>query len=248
MSSAGWQATRCHHHVAARAELERRLAHRPVLRLERPDDRRRRAGAGQPFALGAPGQALHLGGIAGHAHVLAVGELPAMQRVFLHGGDDEIAVRRKGDRGMGARPFELDRLAVGGREMQRHAIVAGDAEAHALRREGEPFDRARMLEFLHLAVGEADMGVAARSEGDRALRSSRDAGHPFAAEVGRAISTEPSVAIAATLPSSPPVIRRGIGGVERRRSAGPHAPAPSCGRGRAGGRCRRRARRTARRR
>ena len=61
---------------------------------------------GQTIAAGAPELASHLplalhdrlftlAGIAGHAHVLAVGELPAMQGVFLHGGDEESAVRAR---------------------------------------------------------------------------------------------------------------------------------------------------------
>ena len=137
---------------------------------------------GQTIAACAPELASHLplalqdrlftlAGVTRHAHVLAVGELPAVQRILLHGGDDEIAVRREGDRRMRAGPFELGRLAVGGREMQRHAIVAGYAETHALGREGEAFHRARMLEFFRLAVGEAHEGRLAGGIGDRALRT-----------------------------------------------------------------------------
>ena len=224
MSSPGWQATACHHHVAARAELHRRLAHRPVLGLERPDDRRRRAGARQPFALGAPRQALHLGRIAGHAHVLAVGELPAMQRVLLHGGDDEIAVRRKGDRRYARRPIPARPACRRrpGNAASRHCSGRRRSACLSARRRG-----------LRPSAGAGTPSPCRRRSGHRPCgrrrRRSRLAAparrwSPICGRGRRACSTLPSAAIAATLPSSPPVISRGVGGVERRRSAGRHAP------------------------
>ncbi len=161
ISSAGWNLTCGRHDVGARAEFQRRLAHRAILALERPDDRRRRTGRGKPLALGGPGQRLHLGRIAGHAHVAGLGarldiEFPAVQRVFLHGGHEKIAIRREGDAGVGAFPFQIDRLRAHANPVQRNAIVARSSDAHALWREGEAFDRALLGEFLGLAVGKAD--------------------------------------------------------------------------------------------
>jgi hypothetical protein len=117
--------------------------------------------------------------------VLAVNELPAVQRVLLHGGDHEGAVGRKGNGCVCACPFELDRLALGGREMQRHAVVAGNPDAHAFRRESDAFDGARMLELSCFAVRETDVGTAPDGEGDCTLRSGRDAGHPLATDLGQ---------------------------------------------------------------
>ena len=82
---------------------------------------------------------------------------------------------------MGAGPFELGRLAVGGGEVQRRAVVAGDADANALRREGDRLDCARVGQFLDLAVGEADEGAAARGPGNGALRACGDGADPLAA-------------------------------------------------------------------
>src|SRR5690606_33012216 len=87
---------RCHHAVTAKPKLQRGLAHRTVLAREGPDDCRGRAGSGEPLGLGAPRPVLDLRRIAGHAHVLRIFETPAMQRIFLHRGDEEASVGREG--------------------------------------------------------------------------------------------------------------------------------------------------------
>ena len=146
------------HDVGTAAELFRCLAHRAVLAGKWPDDGRRRAGRRKPFALSRPGNGFDLGGITRHAHVAgfhaALGgfHLPAMQGVFLHGGDEELAVRREGDAGMRALPFQIDRIAGASHPMQCHAVVTCNRNAQALGRKGNRLHRALFLEFLDRAV------------------------------------------------------------------------------------------------
>ena len=75
------------------ADLHRLLAHRPVGAGERPDHHAGRAGGRQHAPAVEEGQAAHLGRIAAHAHVLGVGEPPAVQGVLLHRRHQEAAVR-----------------------------------------------------------------------------------------------------------------------------------------------------------
>ena len=85
--------------------------------------------------------------IARHAHVLAVGEPPAVQRRLLHGGDQESSVGADGDAEMRALPFErLGRRLCAFGKPERHAVVMRDREPKALRREGEPADGRGHLE------------------------------------------------------------------------------------------------------
>ena len=108
-----------------------------------------------------------------------------MQRVFLHGGDDEAVVGGKGDAGMGALPFQIQRLARRRHPMQRHAIVARGGDAQTFRREGEAFDGARLREFARRAVGKPHEAGLAMGIGDRALRAAGDLRNPFARRFGQ---------------------------------------------------------------
>ncbi len=158
-----------------RAQFLRRLAHRAVLAGERPDDCRRRAGRGEPLALGRPRHRLHLRRIAGHAHVSVVGKPPAMQRVFLHGRHEEPAVRREGDANMRAFPFQEQRRALRAHEPQLDAVVAGNRDAQALGREGDCLDGALASEvgwssarrYHSPALACGNRYGAARSAGER---------------------------------------------------------------------------------
>ncbi len=114
--------------------------------------------------------------------MLAVGQLPAVQRVFLHGGDEEIAVGREGHAGMGSGPFEFGRLAVGRWKMQRGTIVAGDRDTHTLRSEGQPLDAARMDHFFELAVRQFHPCRLAAGKSNGTARAGRYARHPFATD------------------------------------------------------------------
>ena len=108
-----------HRHIGAHAAFARRLAHGAVLAGERPDDAGVGARGREPFAVMRPGEAARLAGIAGHAHVLGVGDAPAVQRIFLHGGDEKAPVGRDSGVDMGTRPGERLRLAGVGEPERR---------------------------------------------------------------------------------------------------------------------------------
>ena len=81
---------------------------------------------------------MRLGGIARHAHVLAVGQPPAMQRHFLHGGDDMRAIGGEADGGMAALPLQQARLVLLCRdEPERGAVVVAGGDALAFRVDGD---------------------------------------------------------------------------------------------------------------
>src|ERR1700722_12549724 len=63
--------------MLCRSHHARLFAHRAVLAAEGPKDARSRARGGEPVAVGRPAHRSPPRGIAGHAHVLAVGEPPA---------------------------------------------------------------------------------------------------------------------------------------------------------------------------
>ena len=120
--------------------------------------------------------------IAGHAHVLPVGQPPAVQRVLLHGGDHALAVRADGDAGMAALPLQLAR-AVGfrGDEPQAGAVVVRGGDALAFRIEHQAGDAGGMVErlqFLPVAVEQVHLpadraGQQARSWRRRSWRRAR---------------------------------------------------------------------------
>ncbi len=89
------------------AAFARGLVDRPVLILERPNDRGIGSGSRQPMAIEGPGQRARFRRIAAHAHVLLVGDAPSVQRVFLH----RVARKRpSGDAVMErCEPFHLNR-------------------------------------------------------------------------------------------------------------------------------------------
>src|SRR6478752_275256 len=74
-----------------RRQHARLFAHRSVFALERPKDELWRARSGEPVTVGRPAHRSHPRGIAGHAHVLAVGEPPAMKHWLLHRRDQKPA-------------------------------------------------------------------------------------------------------------------------------------------------------------
>ncbi len=144
MSSFGWQATCVHVHAVAAGEFQRRLAHRAAAE-ERPQHHRVGAAGRQPFAGARERHRLRLAGIAAHAHVLAVRQRPAVQRVLLHRRHHRLALRVDGDADMAALPFQQPR-AVGLRrdEPQARTVVMRGADPLALAVEGQAGHRRRM--------------------------------------------------------------------------------------------------------
>ena len=165
-------------------EQLRRLAHRAVLARERPQDELGRARGREPLAVGGPVERAHARGVARHAHVLAVGEPPAVQRRLLHGGDQEAPVGTEGDGEMRALPLQRLGRGLGVRKPQRRAVVVRDREPEALRREGEPADGRGRRRALLLALAGAHEGVLAGRPGDRAGGPDRDVIDPAALGVG----------------------------------------------------------------
>ena len=172
-------------HLAG-AELERRLAHRPVLGMERPEHGGIGAGGGEEPALRRPRHRPWLGRVAAHPHVLAVGKPPAVEGVVLHGGDDILAVRREADAEMGALPLERRRRRLGRRPPQGDAVVAGDGEPRSLRRKGDAARGAGQVEAPFAPVGEADGDLAAGGEGDGVAGAGGDVVDPLPRALGDA--------------------------------------------------------------
>ena len=112
-------------------------------------------------------------GVAGHAHVLAVDQPPAVQHRLLHGGDEKLAVGADGGAEMRALPFEPLRLGLRRVwEPQCRAIVMGQREPKSFRQEGEAADRRGRFEFAQLLA--MDVGRFAGRPCDRAVRPQRD--------------------------------------------------------------------------
>lgn len=107
-------------------------------------------------------------------------ELPAVQCVFLHRGDEEITIGREGDAGMRTLPFQIDRLGVHADPVQRHAVVARRRDAQAFRCKGKALDRALLGEFLGRAVGKAHERTLAVGIGNGTLRAGCDLRNPLA--------------------------------------------------------------------
>ena len=81
--------------LRARRQLDRVAGHRPVVAVERPDDRCRGAGGGEERAVRRPCPAVHPALVAEHAEMLAIGEAPAVQEAVLRGDHQEPAVGRE---------------------------------------------------------------------------------------------------------------------------------------------------------
>jgi hypothetical protein len=135
-------------HAVAAGQLHRGLAHRAAAE-ERPQHDRVGAAARQPLAPLRPAERFGLRRIAAHAHVLAVRQAPAMQRVLLHRRHHGVARRMHRDGDVAALPFQLARaVGLGADEPQRRAIVVRGDDALALRIERQPGDRRGMLQRL----------------------------------------------------------------------------------------------------
>src|ERR1019366_8530504 len=123
--------------------------------------------------------------IARHAHVLCVGDAPAMQRGLLHGGDDEFAVGTDGDAEMRALPFEILRGRTGRiGKPERGAVVVRDGETKAFRRESKPRHRRWRFERAQRALFSANEGGLARRPGDGAIGPERHLIDPAPLVVG----------------------------------------------------------------
>src|SRR5712671_2101486 len=131
------------HHVDLMSGLRhdlRRLAHRAILGLERPENELVRTRGGEPLAIVAPVERTHALGITLHPHVLAVDDAPAVQRRFLHRGDKEAPIGTESPCQMRALPFETLGFACDIREPKRCAIVMRNGEPKPLGRESKPAD------------------------------------------------------------------------------------------------------------
>src|SRR5690349_6678054 len=144
--------------------------HRTVLAVEWPEDELFGARRRQKFAVRGPRQRTHSRRIARHAHVLAVGEAPAMQHRLLHRGDDEAAVRARRNAEMRALPLEFLRVRAGGvGKPKRAAVVMRDSEPEAFRRKSQTCDgRGRLVVASLALLGEHVRGLTGRP-GHRAL-------------------------------------------------------------------------------
>src|SRR5690606_32494773 len=96
-----------------------------------------------------------------------------MQCVFLHGGNQEISVRREGCRRVRAGPFKLDRLTGSCREMKRRAIITRYGDAQALGGKSNALDGSLMLEIVDRAVRKAHMRSPACTKSDCTTRPCR---------------------------------------------------------------------------
>ena len=125
------------------------------------------------MAIGRPRERARLRGIARHAHVLAVGDAPAVHGVLLHGGHDEAPVRRPRHVEMRSFPFQRLRRFAAVREPQRRSVVVAQGQPIALRREGEAPHRGADGGRLHLAAARAGPHVAAAGPGQPSGRMKR---------------------------------------------------------------------------
>ena len=118
-------------------------------------------------------------GVARHAHMLLLRQAPAVKLVFLHGGDDEAAVRRPHDVEVRSFPFEKIRLRVGVGKPERGAVVVGDGETVAFRRKDEAAHGGGRRPLLHAALAVARLHRFSGRPGDRAVRAAGDSVDPF---------------------------------------------------------------------
>ena len=173
-------------HPVAAGQFHRRLAHRAAAE-ERPHHHALRAGGRQPLAGAAERQALRLGRIAAHPHVLPVREAPAMERVLLHGGHDRFGAGVDGDAGVAALPVQhARRVGFRRHEPQAASVVVRCRDPLALRVEHQPGHGRGMLEHLErLARGGEDVRGLSHGAGDQPglrVRMRRHLLHPFRTE------------------------------------------------------------------
>lgn len=144
--------------------------------------------------------------MAGFHAALGGFHLPAVQGIFLHGSDEELAIGRKGDARMGALPFQIDGIAGGRHPVQCHTVITGNGNAQALGRKRDGLHRALFLEFLDRAVRQPDETGFADAISDSLLRP--PATTPTHLRGTLAISPMlPSWPMRSTRPSSPPESR-----------------------------------------
>src|SRR5688500_17517547 len=95
-------------------------------------------------------------------------QAPAVQRVLLHGRDDETPVRRPDDVEMRALSVQKFGLCIGVRKPERRAVVMSESEAIPLRRESEAAHGRGRLERLFAALVVARRDALAPAEGEAA--------------------------------------------------------------------------------
>ena len=130
-----------------------------------------------------------------------------MQRVFLHGRNEETPVGRDGDVEMRALPFQRLRPGVRARKPQARAVVMRDGEPVALGHEGQPARGRRQVERFCLATGAPCARDAAGGPGDCPVAAQSHGVDPFAALVGDKRRSPPAL-VETSRPSSPPVMIR----------------------------------------
>src|SRR5580698_2834004 len=121
--------------------------------------------------------------VAGHAHVLAVGETPAVQHRLLHRGYQKAPVGMHRHAEMRTLPLELLRLGlwrVG--EPERRAVVMRDGKPEAFGQEGQSAGGRRCLKGAEF-LGLYEYGFASRP-GDRAVGAKRDTIDPSSLGIG----------------------------------------------------------------
>src|SRR5580704_5996637 len=114
------------------------------------------------MAAGRPAKRGHARRVTRHAHVLAVGEPPAVKHRLLHGGYQKTAVGTDGGAEMRPLPFKFFRRGLRCiREPKRGAVVMGDGKAEAFWQEGQSADGRRSFELAQL-LGLHESGLAGR--------------------------------------------------------------------------------------
>ena len=151
---------------------------------------------------------LGLRGVAAHAHVLAVRQLPAVQSVFLHRRDNGLALGMDNNAGMAALPLQFaGSVGLGGDEPERGAVVVGRPNSLAFPSNTRPVtvegwvsSFSTLPDWSNSLTSLPALAAIRPSPVDRV---GCNVLHPFPAEL--AISdTVPSAARRRSAPSSPP--------------------------------------------
>ena len=161
------------------------------------------------LAVRGPAERAHPRRIAGHAHVLGVGEPPAVQHRLLHGGDEEFAVRAEGDAEMRALPFELLGCALARWETRawRRCSARSRAAGPWARRQARD-GRGRVEACApRLSSGARRRSCPPTRRPRRRGRARRDRSSGSSRR-WRATLCSPALSVAITWPSSPPVTMR----------------------------------------
>ena len=174
------------------------------------------------------GQAAHLGRIAAHAHVLGVGEPPAVQRVLLHRRHQEAAVgaearRRCASRPSAASPAAARRSARTRAPRRRRSRPPGAGRA---RRSATSATERSWVKTRQKAGSATSITRASRParEGDRGWRRAAPPRSRSSGPSPRPAAASPSRRDQTRRPSSPPVITPSAVGWRTAAST-----APSCG-------------------